>query len=118
MKRLRPTLILGSIAVLAVAGYLVFGRGRELQGAEARRLVAEGALLLDVRSPGEFSGGHLPGAINVPVQELEARLREVGPDERHVVVYCRSGHRSSRAAQILREHGFAHVHNLGPMTAW
>jgi rhodanese-related sulfurtransferase len=109
---------LAVVAVLAAAGYLFLGRGRELQGAEARQLVAAGARLLDVRSPGEFDRGHLPGAINVPVQELEARLTEVGPPDHDVVVYCRSGHRSTNAAELLRRHGFTKVHNLGPMTAW
>ena len=116
--RMRLIVLAGALAVIAVAGYLVFGRGRELQGVEARQLVAAGARLLDVRSSDEFSRGHLPGAVNIPVQELDRRLAEVGPVERDVVVYCRSGQRSSRAAQLLREHGYTKVHNLGPMTAW
>lgn len=115
---MRKVSIIGALAVVAVAAYLVFGRGRELQGAEARTLVAAGASLLDVRTVEEFRRGHLPGAINIPVQELDRRLAEVGPAARDVVVYCRSGSRSSRAAQLLREHGFTKVHNLGPMTAW
>jgi rhodanese-related sulfurtransferase len=110
--------LLGAIAVLAIGGYLFLGRGREVQGPEARQLVAAGARLLDVRSPEEFNGGHLPGAINIPVQQLEGRTGEVGPPDHDVVVYCRSGHRSTRAAELLRERGFTKVHNLGPMTAW
>jgi rhodanese-related sulfurtransferase len=110
--------LLAALVVLAAGAYLFLGRGRELQGAEARRLVAAGARLLDVRSPGEFDAGHLPGAVNVPVQELEARLAEVGAADHDVVVYCRSGHRSASAAELLRRHGFTRVHNLGPMTAW
>ena len=116
--RMRLIVLAGALVAIAVAGYLVFGRGRELQGVEARQLVAAGARLLDVRSSDEFSRGHLPGAVNIPVQELDRRLAEVGPAERDVVVYCRSGQRSSRAAQLLREHGYTKVHNLGPMTAW
>jgi len=116
--RMRLIVFAGALVAIAVAGYLVFGRGRELQGVEARQLVAAGARLLDVRSSDEFSRGHLPGAVNIPVQELDRRLAEVGPAERDVVVYCRSGQRSSRAAQLLREHGYTKVHNLGPMTAW
>jgi rhodanese-related sulfurtransferase len=116
MRRL--IVLVGVVAAIAVAGYLVFGRGRELPGTEARQLVAAGALLLDVRSADEFSRGHLPRAVNIPVQELDRRLAEVGPAKRDVVVYCRSGHRSARAAQLLREHGYIKVHDLGPMTAW
>ena len=115
---MRLALPIGAIAVLALAGYLFFGRGREIQGADARQLVAAGARLLDVRSAEEFGRGHLPGAFNIPVQELDNRLGEVGAPNGDVVVYCRSGHRSSRAARLLREHGFTKVHDLGPMTAW
>jgi len=116
---MRIALTLGAIAVvLAVGAYLMFGRGREIQGGEARQLVAAGARLVDVRSPEEYARGHLPGAVNIPVQELDRRLADAGPVDHELIVYCRSGHRSSRAAQILREHGFTKVHNLGPMTAW
>ncbi|MCG3172019.1 MAG: Thiosulfate sulfurtransferase GlpE [Myxococcota bacterium] len=82
-----------------------------------RQLVAGGALLLDVRTPEEFHGGHLEGAKNIPVQELAARLREVGDVKRPVVVYCRSGGRSSTAAQLLRGHGYQ-VTDIGGMHNW
>jgi len=116
--RWRLLLALGALLGVAVGLFLVFGRGREIQGPEARQLVAAGARLLDVRAPAEYAGGHLPGAINVPVQELDRRLAEVGPRDGELVLYCRSGKRSARAAEILRAHGFTRVHNLGPMTAW
>jgi rhodanese-related sulfurtransferase len=115
---MRWLLTLVALVGVGVALYLFFGRGREIQGAEARRLIAAGARLLDVRSPGEYAGGHLPGAVNLPVQELDRRLAEAGPRDGELVLYCRSGHRSARAAEILRAHGFTRVHNLGPMTAW
>lgn len=84
----------------------------------ARQLVAEGAALVDVRSPMEFAGGALPGARNVPVHEIEARAGEIGPKDRPVVVYCRSGARSASAAATLRRLGFARVEDLGPMSRW
>lgn len=82
-----------------------------------RQLVAQGALLLDVRTPAEFKDGHVPRALNVPVQELSARLAEVGPRTRPIVVYCRSGGRSAMASQILQGAGYQ-VKDIGPMTAW
>lgn len=115
---MRVIALLLGLGVIAGIGYFMFGRGRDLQGSEARSLVAAGARLLDVRSPNEFAQGHLPGAVNIPVQDLAQRLAEVGPPDHDVVVYCRSGHRSTSATQMLREHGFSKVHNLGPMTAW
>jgi len=86
-------------------------------GVHHRRLVADGALLLDVRTPGEFQEGHVPHAKNIPVQELRQRLHEVGPSKRPVVVYCRSGGRSAQAAAILCQAGYQ-VRDIGPMTAW
>jgi phage shock protein E len=87
-------------------------------GAQARRLVDEGALLLDVRTPGEFAGGHLPGAVNIPVDELQAELRQLPDPGRVIVVYCRSGMRSSRATGLLRRAGFQTVHDLGGIGNW
>lgn len=93
------------VAVIAAMGYLSFrGRG-DVSGAEARRLIEAGARLVDVRTPEEFAAGHLPGAINLPVQELERRMVELEPQERPVVVYCRSGSRSADAARLLQSAG-------------
>ena len=86
--------------------------------AQAHAAVAAGALLLDVRSPEEFAEGHLKGAVNIPVDELPQRMEELGPPEREVVVYCRTGARSSRAAELLKANGHERVILLGPMTAW
>jgi len=73
-------------------------------------------LLLDVRTPGEFTDGHLEGALNVPVDELAAKLSTlpVGKGDK-VVLYCRSGRRSAIAAKLLREAGFTDVTDHGPM---
>jgi rhodanese-related sulfurtransferase len=83
---------------------------------EARRRVAAGAVLLDVRTAEEFATGHLPGAKNIPVQELSARLREL-PPKASVVVYCRSGGRSAAATQILWGRGHD-VLDIATMAAW
>lgn len=92
------------------------GSGR-IGGDEARALIKdEGAALIDVRSAAEFGGGHLPGARNIPVDEVARRIHEV-PADRPVVVYCRSGARSARAARLMREQGRS-VHDLGPKGAW
>ncbi|MES1204642.1 MAG: rhodanese-like domain-containing protein [Pseudomonadota bacterium] len=113
--------IVAALAVALVAVgllYLKFGLRGDLNGAEARRLVVAGARLVDVRSPREFAAAHLPGAVNIPVGDLAERLRELEPAETEIVLYCRSGMRSARAATLLRSHGFSRVHNLGPMRAW
>lgn len=90
-----------------------------LKSAEVHALVDQGALLLDVRSPAEFAEGHLAGAINIPVQELESRLAELPADKtREVLVYCRSGMRSARARTMLLAAGFVKVDDLGAMANW
>ena len=98
----------------------LFGTGEghavKVDGARARALVEDGATLLDVRSPEEFSGGHIEGAINIPVGDLARSLEAVpaGP----VVVYCRSGVRSARAGRTLLAAGREAVYDLGSIGAW
>jgi len=83
----------------------------------ARAKVEAGAVLLDVRTPGEFRSGHIEGAVNIPVNELESRIAEI-PADKEVVVYCRSGARSSTAKRIMESKGIAHVYDLGSIGAW
>lgn len=82
-----------------------------------RQLVAEGALLLDVRSPAEFQRGHLTLAANIPADELRARIADVGTTQRPVVVYCETGARSAQASAVLTGAGYQ-VRDLGPMASW
>jgi phage shock protein E len=83
---------------------------------DGRRRVAEGAVLLDVRSPEEFASGHVGGAKNIPVHELAGRVGEL-VGAHGIVVYCRSGARSAAAAQLLRKLGHD-VLDVGPMSAY
>ncbi len=106
--------VIAALVALWVAKFLWF----RLRAGEAKKLVAEGAALVDVRTPAEYAAGHLEGAKNIPVQEIGARLKEVGSKEKPVVVYCASGMRSATAAGLLRRAGFTKVVNLGPMSAW
>lgn len=106
------------VAVAAAIAWMVLGSRGELSGADARKMVADGAVLLDVRTPGEFAAGHIDGALNIPVDELPRRLDEVGARDKPVVVYCRSGRRSAQAAGMMRQQGFQSVHDLGGMNRW
>ncbi len=74
--------------------------------------------LVDVRNPGEAEAGMIPGAVNIPVGQLPDRLAELDP-ARPTVVYCAGGYRSSVAASLLRQRGFADVSDiLGGYNAW
>jgi phage shock protein E len=116
IDKMLPTLLV--VAVVLVAAYFMFMKGGDLSSADARQLVQAGARLVDVRTPGEFAAGHIPGAINVPVQQLDTRMSELQPKETAIVVYCRSGQRSGNAARMLKSAGFEAVHDLGPMSRW
>lgn len=83
---------------------------------EGHEWVGRGAVLLDVRTREEHADMHIPGSRNIPVQELDARMREL-PAGAEVVVYCRSGGRSASAARLLRQAGFR-VLDVGAMSDW
>jgi rhodanese-related sulfurtransferase len=72
---------------------------------------AEQAFLLDVRTPQEFASGHIPGAVNIPVDDLRTRLGEI-PRDRRIAAYCQVGQRGYLATRILLQAGFAAV-NVG-----
>lgn len=107
-----------ALPVGLIVAFLVFKRLGQVSSADARRMVQEGAKLVDVRSPGEFSSGHLPGAINVPLQELSSHVKKLGEKDKPVVLYCASGTRSAMAKSTLKGLGFTQVHNLGSMGRW
>lgn len=113
-SELIPWLVAGGV----FAALMIFKRLGQVSSADARRLVEEGAKLVDVRSPAEFGSGHLPGAINIPVQEIGAKLKQLGPRDGTLVLYCASGARSAMARSVLKRQGFEKVHNLGSMSRW
>lgn len=112
------------LIALLVLGVVVIARSSSNASASAssdsmRVLVREqGALLLDVRSAAEFNAGHMQGALNLPVDQVSSIGAIESDHERNIVVYCRSGARSARATQILRQAGYTNVHDLGPMARW
>ncbi len=87
-------------------------------GHHAKVLVSQGAVLLDVRTPGEHADATLPLAQNIPLHELPNRLGELPDKTCPIVVYCRSGGRSAQATQLLARAGYGQVFDLGAMTNW
>lgn len=77
-------------------------------------------LLVDVRTPGEFQSGHVPGAINIPLQELPDRMNELSPyRDTELVLYCETGIRAGHAGRFLKQQGFSELRALdGHMQAW
>jgi len=91
---------------------------RKVDGATAAALVKAGARVVDVRTPHEFATGHVPGALNVPYDEIERRAGEIGPPASEVVLYCRTGRRSAVGARALEKLGYTKVYDMGSMSAW
>ena len=101
-------------AVAAVAAWLVLKRfiGGKASMSIVKQKIEAGASIVDVRSPEEFRDGGYPGAVNIPLHLLDARMAEI-PKDRPVVLYCASGARSGMAARVLKKAGYADVINAG-----
>lgn len=81
--------------------------------ADLSELVKQGAIILDVRTKGEYGSGHIRGSINIPVEQLLKNLNKLKDKKRTVITCCESGIRSSTAKGILTSNGFTNVHNGG-----
>jgi rhodanese-related sulfurtransferase len=79
---------------------------------QLREAIKNGAFLVDVRTPSEFSGGSVKGAVNIPLDKVPSQLSKF-KDKKYIVVFCRSGNRSSQAKSILEQNGFQNVINGG-----
>jgi rhodanese-related sulfurtransferase len=75
-------------------------------------LVKQGAIIVDVRTAGEFAAGHISGSINIPLQNLQANLSKIRKDK-PVITCCASGARSTSAKSILKASGYSEVYNGG-----
>jgi len=128
------TMVKREATLLAVLGTMLLalgcggdggGKGETVSVITTEELVAlleqdPPPFLLDVRTPGEYGQGHIPGAVLIPDYALGERVSELAKyGDRTVVVYCEVGSRSAAAAKTLLEKGFPHVANYrGSMRAW
>jgi rhodanese-related sulfurtransferase len=99
--------------------FLALGLWLAYKNLNSKRVVAmlpelrkNGAMFVDVRSPGEFASANAPGTVNIPLQELGNRLAEI-PASAPVVLCCASGTRSGMAKLLLKKNGYRNVHNIG-----
>ena len=74
--------------------------------------IESGAVLIDVRSPGEFASGHINGSVNIPLDRIGSQLQVLKKDK-PIVVFCRSGNRSKAAKGLLEQKGFSNVTDGG-----
>ena len=94
-----------------VASNLLKGDFKQVNVDKVRDLVKEGAIIVDVREPGEYSRGHIKGAVNIPLSQLRQRIEEI-PKDKPVYLHCRTGQRSYNAARALQNLGYTNVYNV------
>jgi rhodanese-related sulfurtransferase len=78
----------------------------------------DSTVVLDVRSPEEYAAGHVPGAVNIPYDQVASRIAEV-PKDKDVLLYCKTGRRAGIAAEVLAGQGYTRLQHLeGDIVAW
>src|SRR3954453_16140562 len=109
-----------NVAFIIYYGYTIL-RQRKIVKTLTEEQFREGyrkAQLIDVREPNEFDNGHILGARNIPMTQMKMRLQEIRPDK-PVYLYCQSGTRSGRAAQLLYRKGYKDLSHLqGGFKKW
>ena len=98
-------------------GFLILKKLGRVSPKVANEMLTAGAVVIDVRGRAEYSAGHLPGSVNVPLGEIASTIHEVSPNKaRPILVYCLSGSRSAMAKRVLAGHGYMQVANLGSLS--
>jgi rhodanese-related sulfurtransferase len=111
-----PALLAPALAAAQAAAAGV--KPGRVDGATAKSLAAAGAKVVDVRTAEEFASGHVPGAINIPYDQIARRASEIGPPSTPVVLYCRTGRRSGIAVEALRKAGYEKLYDFQSVSAW
>ena len=89
---------------------------KSINSIEAENLIKDckDLMIIDVRRYSEFKENKIPNAINIPVEELEWEIEELKENkDKPILVYCKAGHKSALACQMLEEEGFTKLYNLG-----
>ena len=113
-----------ALFILILSSSCIFSKGegyKRISMDEAKTLMAkeEGYILLDVRTKGEYESGYIPGAINIPLSDIDEKIISFLPDKSQMIlVYCRSGNRSREASDKLSKLGYSNVLEIGGINAW
>ena len=117
----------GGVLVLLVALFLVFGTGeryKSLSQQEAAKIMDtnDACMVVDVRTQTEYDGGHIPGAVCVPIDDIRDHpetVPETFPDKHQVLlIYCYAGRRAADAAKILASMGYTNAYEFGGIVDW
>lgn len=123
MKRLIPMLlfilVLGLVFTACTKEEGEVGYYEKISAEDAKTLMVDGNIILDVRTIDEFESGHIPGAINLPLASIEEGDYGILEDQSQIIlVYCRSGNRSSQASKLLAEAGYTKIYDFGGISDW
>lgn len=102
------------VIVVAIALFMTMSKAGQISAKDAEAHLKNGALVIDVRTPGEFSSGHLTNAVNIPLDEIETAVPSRFKDKSQVLLlHCASGMRSGMARKKLNRLGYTNAFNLG-----
>ena len=113
-----------ALFIMILSSSCIFSKGegyKRISMDEAKTLMEkeEGYILLDVRTKGEYESGYIPGAINIPLSDIDEKIISFLPDKSQMIlVYCRSGNRSREASDKLSKLGYSNVLEIGGINAW
>ena len=113
-----------ALFILILSSSCIFSKGegyKRISMDEAKTLMEkeEGYILLDVRTKGEYESGYIPGAINIPLSDIDEKIISFLPDKSQMIlVYCRSGNRSREASDKLSKLGYSNVLEIGGINDW
>ena len=113
-----------ALFILILSSSCIFSKGegyKRISMDEAKTLMEkeEGYILLDVRTKGEYESGYIPGAINIPLSDIDEKIISFLPDKSQMIlVYCRSGNRSRGASDKLSKLGYTNILEIGGINAW
>ena len=106
--------IIIAITIALLIAYIFLRRKGQISADQAVARLKQGAVLIDVRSPAEYGAGHLKGAINIPLQEIDSLIgRQVKDKDQVLLLHCQSGMRSGMAKNRLNALGYTRAYNLG-----
>ncbi|EDM38924.1 rhodanese-like domain protein [Pedobacter sp. BAL39] len=109
---IKTALTLSVLLIIMYLGYRIYRFVNLDKGLDAK--IAKGAVILDVRTPGEYNTGHIAGSINISLGTIRDRYKELDPEKIYITT-CSHGLRSVKVEKILKDLGFRHVYNGG---AW
>ena len=98
--------------------FSLFGGGSNINDLVEEARQTENAVIIDVRTPAEYKQGHIKGAYNIPLDQIDTVKKMVKNTSTPLYLYCASGARSGNAARYLQNSGYENVRNMGGISSW